>query len=481
MRRITALFFVVCLLLGGVMHAPQVGFAQDGEVASCNCWCTGDGGAENIGEMPPTDCSQTCRDQEERMVVCGTATETPNNVNLNCFTEEACSAQNGVLGNEPAEDCTDGQRYCYPAPEPIDLEISLSLGGQDEVTQVQDFGDYIEIGYQVVLGLGVVGAVVMIMVGGAQYIVAGAVSSQAKQAKDRILHAVIGLVLLLSTYLILQTVNPQLLELSTPKLPMVREIQYTGEDTCEQLEEEGYQLEIDGSGGETCGTSAKVVTGPEGQDVADSQTCVYKTCSNNDESCVAVGRDAENQTKYACLTCQTANPDEQSDNPEFSPSVGMCNSLAKEDTDQEKNYCIFTRDTSMLQSGGDVLENSASQTALAAIPGLGIAAALGKAGIDSVDLATKVERGTCAEIRINCGNIDSCEDYESVQVSNSIETDESLDDLEPSGIIGIFSGSEDLKTICEDDPCELPGNCRHVGETFDDACKPTTSGASDQW
>lgn len=58
-------------------------------------------------------------------------------------------------------------------------------------------------------------AVLMIVVGGTQYILAGASGNpeNIKDAKDRILYAIGGVVLALSSWLILNTINPDLLKL----------------------------------------------------------------------------------------------------------------------------------------------------------------------------------------------------------------------------------------------------------------------------
>ena len=81
-------------------------------------------------------------------------------------------------------------------------------------------GQYIVAVYEWLIGVMAVFAVIMIMVGGVQYMLAGGSQEGIKQARDRITHALIGMVILLGSYLLLQNTNPQLvifkpLEIST--------------------------------------------------------------------------------------------------------------------------------------------------------------------------------------------------------------------------------------------------------------------------
>lgn len=70
-------------------------------------------------------------------------------------------------------------------------------------------GEYIAGVYKYLLGIGTLIAIVMIMVSGLQYSL-GAGGGDIKKAQDRIKNAVTGVILLLSAYFILYTVNPNL-------------------------------------------------------------------------------------------------------------------------------------------------------------------------------------------------------------------------------------------------------------------------------
>src|SRR3989344_2130674 len=85
---------------------------------------------------------------------------------------------------------------------------------------VESFPDYITKIIPFILGLAAVLAVVEIVIGGIEYAVTEAIDSKA-DAKDRIRQAILGLLLALASWLILYTINPELinLKLNIPGLP----------------------------------------------------------------------------------------------------------------------------------------------------------------------------------------------------------------------------------------------------------------------
>ncbi|MEK7452506.1 MAG: hypothetical protein AAB664_04145, partial [Patescibacteria group bacterium] len=77
--------------------------------------------------------------------------------------------------------------------------------------------DYLTGVYQFLIGASIAIAIVMVMIGGLQYVFSAG-GADAGKAKTRISNATIGLTLLLSVYLILYTVNPKLTILDTVSL-----------------------------------------------------------------------------------------------------------------------------------------------------------------------------------------------------------------------------------------------------------------------
>jgi|GEM_PF-2142646 len=82
--------------------------------------------------------------------------------------------------------------------------------------------DYLNAIYKYLITISVIIAIVMVMVGGLQYVLASG-SGKSAEAKKRITNATTGLVLLLSVYMILYTVNPQLTILRELELQNVAE------------------------------------------------------------------------------------------------------------------------------------------------------------------------------------------------------------------------------------------------------------------
>ncbi len=92
--------------------------------------------------------------------------------------------------------------YCLLAP----------LGKFDRIS-TDNFGSYVNTLISVVVGLAAVMAVVMIVLGGIQWMSTDSISGHS-EGKDRIQNALFGLILLLGAYAILNTINPDLVNLN---------------------------------------------------------------------------------------------------------------------------------------------------------------------------------------------------------------------------------------------------------------------------
>lgn len=100
-----------------------------------------------------------------------------------------------------AVDCASGtDGYCLLAPLP-----GLTVINDTELN------DYFGIIYRLLIGLAGVLAVVMIFFGGVQYMTTDALGEK-EEGRKRIWNAVVGLVIALGSYAILNTVNPKLLD-----------------------------------------------------------------------------------------------------------------------------------------------------------------------------------------------------------------------------------------------------------------------------
>lgn len=96
-------------------------------------------------------------------------------------------------------------------------KLSVPFGGQVEFTSP---AQYIKAIYNFSLGIGSVLALFLIVIGGIRYTLSEAVTNKS-DSKDQIRGAVIGLILLLTSFLILQTVNPKITDLEDPDLDFI--------------------------------------------------------------------------------------------------------------------------------------------------------------------------------------------------------------------------------------------------------------------
>ncbi|MBX4189508.1 pilin [Candidatus Parcubacteria bacterium] len=104
-----------------------------------------------------------------------------------------------------ASPCDPSKGYCLLAP------IPLGGANEPETTQVTDFKNYIPGVIKLVIGLAGALAVLMIVIGGFQYISSATIGGKTS-GRDTIKNAVTGLLLAISSWVILNTLNPNLVK-----------------------------------------------------------------------------------------------------------------------------------------------------------------------------------------------------------------------------------------------------------------------------
>ncbi len=106
----------------------------------------------------------------------------------------------------------------YAAMADVKLETGLPNIPGNQLTVGQELPEYIN--YLFIFGLGLVAflALGQMMLGGLTYILAAGNVAKVEAAKDTIQQALIGLGLLLVSYLLLYTINPDLVNLRAPNL-----------------------------------------------------------------------------------------------------------------------------------------------------------------------------------------------------------------------------------------------------------------------
>lgn len=167
------------------------------------------------------------------------AVEIPPEKNPLCWEEQACAAivkknwgansysldLNFKPGGENKE--CGGRGYCIPATK---AQTAITVGDN---SVFGNLGDYIKNIYIYLISIGGLIAAILVIKGGFEYVTSTGNSQRVEGAKETIRNALIGLALLLGSYTLLYTINPDLLKLKLPRTYMIREIALPSQ-WCEQ-------------------------------------------------------------------------------------------------------------------------------------------------------------------------------------------------------------------------------------------------------
>lgn len=102
--------------------------------------------------------------------------------------------------------------------------------------------EYLSALYRLALYAAVIAAIIQITIAGVIYATSGDNTSKQKEARDQIRDAIIGLVLILSSVLILRTINPDLVKLNMPGIQPKLSDQELKEKEEEQIKESNAKL-----------------------------------------------------------------------------------------------------------------------------------------------------------------------------------------------------------------------------------------------
>ncbi len=141
-----------------------------------------------------------------------------------CDKSKVDAIPNGFVSDASAAPCTGGTGNaqwgrCLPAGV---TKTEISFGGKSSFTNI---GDFIQYNYKYLIAIAAILATIVIVISGAQWVVSGGNSEIISSAKKRIGGAIIGLFLAYSSYFILNTINPNLVNFRLPQTWMVRAIQ----------------------------------------------------------------------------------------------------------------------------------------------------------------------------------------------------------------------------------------------------------------
>ena len=121
-------------------------------------------------------------------------------------------------GQEGVQYNADGTIDNKPAPIVTEIVIPGTpvAPGEAAAGTLVDLAQYIGIAYNFLIGIIGMVAAVMIVIGGFQYLTSAGDSGKIGAAKTRIINALIGVVLALGAYTLLNTINPAMLTLKVP-------------------------------------------------------------------------------------------------------------------------------------------------------------------------------------------------------------------------------------------------------------------------
>ncbi len=426
---------VLCVSVSFVFGVSSATYAQE---SSCSCYCaTQQGALPSLNATTDSTCRDTCESAGNSVATCARDASGLPSQNVSCFTKKQCTNQEGIFDSYQPPECIPNMHYCYPDPSKrIEVTLSTSIAG---LTVTGDLGEYISYAYKWMLGAGTTIAIVFLMVAGLRWTLGGANAEQIGKAKKTVTNAVIGLVLLMLTYIILLTVNPQLLKLQVPSFPMIRAVALVSEDdTCEYLlgkyrgkpylvtygapsnspfaigqpQPQGghpYTLKEDTtSQGGLCGSIVEISKDWEGNEVLAGETCQFTYCSKEDEKCMGTGKTAQ------CVTCnQVASSSLVSSPTGVVPSESTCAELAPQHRYSGNannlivaNYCNYVE----------------TKTATSVL-------------------------SRCASMSIQCLSVSTCEKYSLTQITGWSTL--LYAQLDPStDVYGMT-----LQKLCTEDPC----------------------------
>ncbi len=147
---------------------------------------------------------------------------TPQTPPQQCFKQDECAT--GKYKNSFAvasQECKSFVPYtynCISSPPPV--KLNTPLAGLTEITGLQN---YIVIIYKFLIGSAGILAGIMIVIAGFEWLTAAGDSGKIKHSREKIMNALIGLVLALGSYTILYTINPALLSLQMAPIKLIRQ------------------------------------------------------------------------------------------------------------------------------------------------------------------------------------------------------------------------------------------------------------------
>ncbi|MBI5076805.1 TMEM14 family protein [Candidatus Falkowbacteria bacterium] len=189
-----------------------------------------------------TDCEKTYGKDQGETWTCNVPNDTSND--LAYCKSDTKGIQSpfsvGQIAAQKAKEAAggdDSKQMPYPLQPPkINVPFdtlqpfSTAMVTPGEAVSIPWMAQYIIAVYRYAIIIGSILAVIVIMIGGILYLTAGGIPNNVKKAGSLIFGAIIGLVLLLSSHLILNTINPNLTQLSTLSIGTIKGVEFPDEN-----------------------------------------------------------------------------------------------------------------------------------------------------------------------------------------------------------------------------------------------------------
>lgn len=293
-----------------------------------------------------------------------------------------------------------------PPPQVGPVDLSVAIGG---LVRAETIAQYIAAVYNWAIGVAVTLSMVMVVVGGFQYLVARGNASAIGAAKSRITNAIVGLVLALGSYTILNTINPQLVQLRNLTIPPIQRAEALT-NRCEDLDRS--QFTVTPSTGR-CGEDGTVTA--RGDTQVATPTCTWGVCSRPEETCIRRG-----SAGWGCVQCGSVT-DNELGAWGLAESDEACDRFTPPNRGEVRNTCI-------LSEGGEF------------------------------DIGNDV----CALVHVDCSAVERCGDYDAALIVTHGDEDIRMEAFGH----GNDRDQERFGEFCDANPCGVAGGChgrRNVG------------------
>ena len=184
-----------------------------------------------------------------------------------------------LVKTQAVETSNTNYQLLAPLPDPGTNKM------QTNVNTTGGLGSYLNPMIKLFIGLCAVLSVIMIIVGGLEYMTSE-LSHTKEAGKERIMHAILGLLIALGAYALLYTINPDLLN-SNPKIPNTIIIGENNGENCSDHELATKEL-CEQAGATWTPTGPKVIPAVPLPGAVGTGTCSYPQY-RYEGACVAAG------------------------------------------------------------------------------------------------------------------------------------------------------------------------------------------------